>query len=126
MTILTESIQALMAVKRACCGLEWPQPPETVIDTSPRSTPHGRSFEHAFQQFHECSRRHREHATASRCQQQSRLQQRRVDQWQSHHVAGWDQRLAWAAELEADAAIHVSESLHRLDRVRNQSGIEIE
>src|ERR1700747_2875790 len=73
--------------------------------------------EHAFQLFYERSCRHRKHATSSCCEQQSCLQQRRINQWESHHVARWDQRLAWLAEVDADAAIHVSESLHRFDRV---------
>src|SRR5258707_13741508 len=78
------------------------------------------------QLLHERGGRDWKNATSSSREQQSRLQQRRIDQWKRDHVSRRDQRFAWATELEADTAIHMGEGFHRLDRVRNQTGVEIE
>src|SRR5436190_1139141 len=92
--------------------------------SSPRMPTISASSKRILHLLDERSCRNRKNATSSRREQQSRLQQRRVDQRKRDHVAGRDQRLARTAELEADTAIHVGEGLHRLDRVRNQARIE--
>src|SRR5882724_66044 len=125
----SKRLRPIRARKRLPDKVPWCLPPLGFWHWSPAvraNTRFRHSCEHALQLLYEGSCRHREHAASSRCEQQSGLKQGWIDQWKSHHVTGRDQRFARTAELEADAAIHMSESLHCLDRVRNQPGIEIE
>src|SRR5260370_19792392 len=98
-------------------GLAWSNTTKSSADATLTRMPTPTSSERILHLLYERSSRNRQDATSPNREQQSCLQQRRIDQRKSHHVSPWDQRLARTAALEADAAIHMGESLHRFDRV---------